>query len=89
VFEKKVAEMIGTEVSAATTLIGGGVVNPGVGKSPKVLGLSHGTTSGETGVSNLSPSKTRPGEEKSARKLLKFKVLETPADGIIGEIETQ
>jgi hypothetical protein len=88
VFEKKVAELVGTEVSVAATLIGGGVVKPVVGKSPKVLGLSHGTTLGETGVSNLSPSKTRPGEEKTVEKLLKFKFLETPADGITGETET-
>jgi hypothetical protein len=41
VFGKKVAELVGTEVYVATTLTGGGVVKPGVGKYPKVLGLSH------------------------------------------------
>jgi len=76
-FEKKVAELIGIEVSTATTLTRGGVVKPGVGKSPKVLGLSHGTISGETRVSKISPSKTRPREEKLAEKISKFKFLET------------
>jgi hypothetical protein len=76
-----------TEVSpsvAATTLIGGGV-----GKSSKVKSLSfHFTTSGEKGVSKLSPSKPRIGGEKSAGKLPKFKFLETPTVCIIGESET-
>jgi hypothetical protein len=58
-----------------------------VGKSSKVLGLNHFTTSGETGVSNISPSKPRLGGEKSTGKLPKFKFLETPTDGIIGELE--
>jgi hypothetical protein len=47
--------------------------------------MSHGTTSGETGVSKISPSKMRTGEEKSVGKFLKFKVLEAPIDGIAGE----
>jgi len=73
----------------ATTLIGGGVVNYGVGKSSKVKYLSfHFTTSREKGVSKLSPSKPRIRGEKSAGKLPKFKFLETPAICIIGESET-
>jgi hypothetical protein len=46
----------GTAVSPyvnATTLIGGGVVNPGVGKYSEVLGLNHCTISKEIGVSNI------------------------------------
>jgi hypothetical protein len=50
----------GKEVSPSldtTTLTGGGVGKPKVGKSSKLLGLNHFTISGETGVSKLSPSK--------------------------------
>jgi hypothetical protein len=71
----------------ARTLTGGGVVKPGVGKYSKVLGLNHGTTSGEIGVKRISPSNPRPGGEKSAGTLPKFKLWETPVDGIIGEGE--
>jgi hypothetical protein len=74
----------GIEASPTTTLIGEGIVKPGVGKYPKVLGLSQGTTSGEMGVSKLSPSKPRPGEEKTTGKIPKFKALETPTEDIIG-----
>jgi hypothetical protein len=80
----------GTKVSpsvAATNLIGGGAVNSVVGKSSKVLGLNHFTTSGETGVSKLSPSKPRIGRKKSVGKLPKFKIFETPTVCIIGESE--
>jgi hypothetical protein len=55
-----------------------------VGKSPQVLGLSQGTTSGETGVSKLSPSKPRPEEDKTTGKIPTFKALETPTKDIIG-----
>jgi hypothetical protein len=41
----------------ATSLIGGGVGKPKVGKYSKLLGLNHFTISGEIGVSKLSPSK--------------------------------
>jgi hypothetical protein len=85
VFEKKVAELVGTKIFVAETLTGGGIINLGVGKSPKVLGLIHATNSGEARVLKLSPSKMRPGEEKSARKFMKFKVLETPTNGITRE----
>jgi hypothetical protein len=52
----------GTVVSPyvnTTTLIGGGVVKPRVGKYSEVLGLNHYTNSRETGVSNISPSNLR------------------------------
>ena len=70
-----------------TTLIGGGVVNPGVGKYSEVLGLNHCTISGEIGVSKIFTCKPSLGGEKSTGKLPKFKILETPTDGIIGELE--
>jgi hypothetical protein len=38
-------------------------------------------------VSKISPSNPRLGGEKSTGKLPKFKFLETPADGIMGELE--
>jgi hypothetical protein len=72
------------EASPIVTLIGEGIVKHGVGKYPKVLVLSQGTTSGEMGVSKLSPSKPRPGEDKTIGKLPKFKVLETLTEDIIG-----
>jgi hypothetical protein len=80
----------GTKVSPSlkvAMLIGGGVVNPGVGKPSKVLGLNHCIISGETRVSKISSSKQGLGGEKSTRKLPKFKLLETPVDGITGELE--
>jgi hypothetical protein len=58
-----------------------------VGKYSEVLGLNHCTISGETGVSNISTCKPRLGGEKSTGKLPKFKILETPTDGRIGELE--
>jgi hypothetical protein len=63
------------------------VVNPGVGKYSKVLGLNHGTTSRERGVARISPSNPRPGEENSIGTLPKFIVRETPTDSIIGKLE--
>jgi len=68
-------------------LVGGGVVKTKVGNYSKLLGLNHFTISGEIGVSKLSPSKKRLGGEKSIGKLQKFKLLETPTDGIIGELD--
>jgi hypothetical protein len=85
VFRTKATELGGTKVSPATTLTGEGIVKYGVGKYPKVIGLSQGTTSRETGVSKLSPSKPRPEEEKTTGKLPKFNALETPTEDIIGE----
>jgi hypothetical protein len=63
------------------------VVKPGVRKYSEVLGLNHGTNSGEIGVKRLSPSNPRLGEDKSAGTLPNFKLRETPADGIIGKGE--
>jgi hypothetical protein len=69
----------------AATVIGGGVVKPGVGKYSEALGLNHGTISGERGVTRISPSNPRPGGENSTGTLPKFKVRETPTEGITGE----
>ena len=66
----------------ATTLTGGRVVKPRVGKSSEVLGLNHGTPLGEIGVTRISPSNPIPGGEKSAGTLPNFKLWETPIDGI-------
>jgi hypothetical protein len=88
VLGEKVTGLEGAEVWIsvnATTLTGGGVVKPGVGKYSEVLGLNHGTTSGEIGVTRLSPSNPRPGGEKSAGTLPNFKLRETPIDGITGK----
>jgi len=87
VFGTKSAGLEGTKVTPATTLIGGELINLRVGKSPKVLGLGHGTILGETGVSKFSPSKQRLGEDKIAGKLPKFKALETPTKDKIGDWE--
>jgi hypothetical protein len=65
-FGEKATGLEGTEVSLSAksvTLTGGGVVKPGVGKYSEVLGLNHGTTSGERGVTRISPSNPRPGGE--------------------------
>jgi hypothetical protein len=67
-FREKTTGPEGTKVSLfvkSTTLTGGGVVKPGVGKYFEVLSLNHGTTSVEMGVTKLSPSNPRLGEEKS------------------------
>jgi hypothetical protein len=61
------------------------VVKPGVGKSSDSLGLNHGTISGERGVTRVSPSNPIPGGENSTGTLPKFKVQETPTEGITGE----
>jgi hypothetical protein len=86
-FREKATGLEGAEASlhAVATVIGGGVVNLGVGKYPEVLGLNHGTTSGDRGVTRISPSNPRPGGENSTRTLPKFKVRETPTEGITGE----
>jgi len=59
------------------------VVNPRVGKYSEVLGLKHGIISVESGVIRISPSNPIPRGEKSTRTLPKFKVRETPKEGII------
>jgi hypothetical protein len=45
------------------------VVKLGVVKYFEVLGLNHGTTSREIGVTKVSPSNPRPGGEKSTGTL--------------------
>ena len=57
----------------------------GVGKSSVVPGLCQGTTSKERGVTRISLSNPRPGGENSAGTLPKFRVWETPTEGITGE----
>ena len=67
-FEEKATGLEGAKVSlyvVATTVIGGGVVKPGVGKSSEIWGLDQGTTSGERGVTRISPSKSIQGGENS------------------------
>jgi hypothetical protein len=61
------------------------VVKPGVGKSSDALGLNHDTILGERGVTRVSPSNPRPGGKNSIGILPKFKVRETPIEGITGE----
>jgi putative protein kinase ArgK-like GTPase of G3E family len=56
------------------TVIGGGVVKPGVGKSSEIPILNQATTSGEIGVTNISPSNPRSGGEKSIGTLPNFKL---------------
>jgi hypothetical protein len=89
-FRKKAIGLEGTKVSLSSksvTLTRGGVLKPGVEKSSEVLGLNHSTTSGEIGVTILSPSNPRPGEDKSTGTLPNFKLQETPTTGITGECE--
>jgi len=66
-------------------MIGGGVIKLGVGKSFEVWGLDQGTTSGEIGVTKISPSNPKIGGENSIGTLPNFKLWETPTDGIIGK----
>jgi hypothetical protein len=61
------------------------VIKPRVAYSSKVLFLDQGTTSGEIGMTKTSPSNSKPGGEKSTGKLPKFKLRETPIEGIIGK----
>jgi len=56
----------------------------GVGKSSVVLGLCQGTSSGETGVTRISPSSPRLGEETSTGTLPKFRKWETSESGLLG-----
>jgi hypothetical protein len=55
----------------------GGVVKLGMGKSLVVLCPCQGTTSGERGVTRISPSNPRSGGENSAGTLPKFRKWET------------
>jgi hypothetical protein len=56
-FGEKATGLGGTKVSlfVVATVIGGGVVKTGVGKYSEVWGLDQGTTSGEIGMTRLSP----------------------------------
>jgi hypothetical protein len=86
-FEGKDTGLGETKVSLVvveTTVIGG-VVKLGVEKYSKVLGLNHSTTSMERGVTRISPSNPRLGGENSTGTLPKFKVRETPVEGITVE----
>jgi hypothetical protein len=56
----------------------------GVGKYFVFLGLCQGTASRETGVTRISPSSPRPGEETSTGTLLKFRKWETSKGGLPG-----
>ena len=63
-FREKASELKSMDVSLRaklTTVTRGGAVRLGVGKSSVVLGLHQGTTSGEMGVTGISPSNPRPG----------------------------
>jgi hypothetical protein len=55
----------------------------GVGKSSMVLGLFQGTTLDEKGVTRVSPSNPRSGEENSAGTLPKFRKRETSEGGLL------
>jgi hypothetical protein len=61
----------------------GAFVCAGVRKYSVVLGLRQGTASKERGVTRLSPSNPRPGGEKSAGTLPKFKKQETSEGGLL------
>jgi hypothetical protein len=82
-FGEQACGLKGTEVSLSSTtiVIGEGVVKPGVGKYSEVLGLNQGTTSGERGVTRVSPTNSRSGGENSAGTLPKFRLRETPTEG--------
>ena len=89
-FEEKAKGPEGKEVSSsATTTKGWGVIKPVVGKSSDALGLNYNTISEERGVTRVSPSNPRPGGENSTRTLPKFKVWETPTEGITREWEEE
>jgi hypothetical protein len=79
-FREKAKGIESTDASlceVATTIIRGGVVMLGVGKSSMVLGLCQGKNSGERGVTRISPSNPRPGGENSTGTLPKFRKRET------------
>jgi hypothetical protein len=79
-FREKDSELKSSYVSLraeAKTVTRGGVEKPGVGKYPMVLGLHQSMTSGEMGVTRISPSNPRPGGETSTGTLPKFGKWET------------
>jgi len=87
-FKEKSTVLESAEASLSAvvaTVIGRGVIKIGVGKSCVVLGLGQGTASGGRGVTRIYPSNPRPGREKSIGTLPKFKFLETPVEGMIGD----
>jgi hypothetical protein len=89
-FGEKATGLGGKEDSLSAklvTLIGGGVIKPGVGKYSKVYGLDQGTTLGERGVTRIYPSNPRSGGENATGTLPKFKFRETPTDGMVGKWE--
>jgi hypothetical protein len=69
--------------AVVATLIRGGVVKLGVGKSSMVLGLHQGTTSGERGVTRISPSNPKPGGQNLAGTLPKFRKWENSEKGLL------
>jgi hypothetical protein len=86
VLGEKVTGLEGVEVSPsvnAAVLIGGGVIKPRGGKVFQGPGSRPLCNFRGDRVSKLS--KPRPGGVKTIGKLPKFKFLETPTDGIIGE----
>ena len=80
----------GKEVSSSlvtTTLIGGGVGRPKVGKYFKISSLNQLTTSGEARVSKIYSFNLGLKEEYSTGKFSKSKFLETSAEGRRGELD--
>jgi hypothetical protein len=87
VLREKASELKSADVSLCietTTVTRGGAVKPGVGKSSVILGLRQGTTSGEMGVTRISPSNPRPRRETSIGTLPKFRKRETLESGLLG-----
>jgi len=85
-FKEKASELKSSGALLCTrvvTVTRGGAVKIGVGKFSAVLGLRQGTASEERGVTRISPSSPRPGGEKSAGTLPKFRKRETPEGGLI------
>jgi hypothetical protein len=80
----------GKEVSSSlitTTLIGGGVGRPKVGKYSRLSSLNQLTTSGEARVSKFYSFNLGLKEEYSTEKFSKSKLLETSAEGKRGELD--
>jgi hypothetical protein len=71
------------ELKSAGAPLCTGVVKLGMGKSSMVLGIRQGTTLEERGVTRVSPSNPRPGGEKSAGTLPKFRKRETYEGGLL------
>jgi hypothetical protein len=86
-FMEKASELKSVDVSlhaGVTTVTRGGAVKPGVGKYSMVLGLRQGTTSGEMGVTRVSPSNPKPGGETSIGTLPKFRKWEASESDLLG-----